>query len=169
MGRERWQAAGPWRAGCGERTVASCGPVAREARGEQAGPGSREAAGGRSRGWVTPLGCSCPPTSRSTERVDGRAIGVSVRKALFELGRVILAQQINPLTQKTPIGEAEHCLSNYRGSLQKWEAVQYRYPPDRFAMRSQRGVRQHALAHAAQPAWGTRALVCGAARCRAAT
>ena len=23
-----------------------------------------------------------------------------------------------PLTQKTPIGEAEHCLSNYRGSLQ---------------------------------------------------
>ena len=49
---------------------------------------------------------------------DGRAIGVSARKALFELGGVILAQQINPLTQKTPIGEAEHCLSNYRGSLQ---------------------------------------------------
>ena len=48
---------------------------------------------------------------------DGRAIGVSVRKALLELGGVILAQQINPLTQKTPIGEAEHCLSNYRGSL----------------------------------------------------
>ena len=47
----------------------------------------------------------------------GRAIGVSVRKALFELGRIILAQQINPLTQKAPIGEAEHCLSNYRGSL----------------------------------------------------
>lgn len=121
--------------------MAGCGPVAREARGEQAGPGSREAAGGRSRGWVTPLGCSCPPTSRSTERVDGRAIGVSVRKALFELGRVILAQQINPLTQKTPIGEAEHCLSNYRGSLQKWEAVQYRYPPDRFC-RARRSVRR---------------------------
>lgn len=127
-----------------------------------------QAAGGRSCGWVTPLGCSSPPTSRSTERVDGRAIGVSVRKALFELGRVILAQQINPLTQKTPKEEAEHCLSNYRGSLQKWEAVQYRCPPDEFAMRSQRGVRQHALAHAAQPARGTRALVCGAARCRAA-
>ena len=47
-----------------------------------------------------------------------------VRKALFELGRVILAQQINPLTQKTPTGEAEHCLSNYRGSLQFWGAVQ---------------------------------------------
>lgn len=145
-GRERWQAAGPWRAR----------------------PRASEGAGGRSRGWVTPLGCSSPPTSWSTERVDGRAIGVSVRKALFELGRVILAQQINPLTQKTPIGEAEHCLSNYRGSLQKWEAVQYRCPPDEFAMRSQRGVRQHALAHAAQPAWGTHALVCGAARCRAA-
>ena len=156
------------------RTVAGCGPVAREARGEQAGPGPREGGraragtGGRSRGWVTPLGCSSPPTWGSTERVDGRAIGVSVRKALFELGKVILAQQINLLTQKTPKEEAEHCLSNYRGSLQKWEAVQYRYPPDRFAMRSQRDVRQHALAHAAQPAWGTRALVCGAARCRAA-
>lgn len=48
---------------------------------------------------------------------DGRAIGVSVRKALLELGRVILAQQINPLTQKTPKEGAEHCLSNYRGSL----------------------------------------------------
>ena len=145
-GRERWQAAGPWRAR----------------------PRASEGAGGRSRGGVTPLGCSSPPTSWSTERVDGRAIGVSVRKALFELGRVILAQQINPLTQKTPIGEAEHCLSNYRGSLQKWEAVQYRCPPDEFAMRSQRGVRQHALAHVAQPAWGTHALVCGAARRRAA-
>lgn len=32
---------------------------------------------------------------------DGRAIGVPVRKALLELGGVILAQQINPLTQKT--------------------------------------------------------------------
>ena len=125
-------------AGCGARG-------ARGASGRSRGR-ARAGAGGRSRGWVTPLGCSCPPTSRSTERVDGRAIGVSVRKALFELGRVILAQQINPLTQKTPIGEAEHCLSNYRGSLQKWEAVQYRYPPDRFAMRSQRGVRKHALA-----------------------
>ena len=49
---------------------------------------------------------------------DGRAIGVPVRKALLKLSGVILAQQINPLTQKTPIGEAEHCLSNYRGSLQ---------------------------------------------------
>ena len=57
---------------------------------------------------------------------DGRAIGVSVRKALFELGGVILAQRINPLTQKTPIGEAEHCLSNYRGSLQFWGAVHLR-------------------------------------------
>lgn len=56
---------------------------------------------------------------------DGRAIGVSARKALFELGGVILAQQINPLTQKTPIGEAEHCLSNYRGSLQFWGAVHF--------------------------------------------
>ena len=55
---------------------------------------------------------------------DGRAIGVPVRKALLKLSGVILAQQINPLTQKTPIGEAEHCLSNYRGSLQNWEAVQ---------------------------------------------
>ena len=49
---------------------------------------------------------------------DGRAVGVPVRKALLELGGVILAQQINPLTQKTPIEGAEHCLSNYRGSLQ---------------------------------------------------
>ena len=56
---------------------------------------------------------------------DGRAIGVSVRKALLELGGVILAQQINPLTQKTPIGEAEHCLSNYRGPLQFWGAVHF--------------------------------------------
>ena len=48
---------------------------------------------------------------------DGRAVGVPVRKALLELGGVILAQQINPLMQKTPIGEAEHSLSNYRGSL----------------------------------------------------
>lgn len=55
---------------------------------------------------------------------DGRAVGVPVRKALLELGGVILAQQINPLTQKTPIGEAEHCLSNYRGSLQFQDAVQ---------------------------------------------
>ena len=53
----------------------------------------------------------------------GRAIGVPVRKALLELGGVIPAQQINPLTQKTPIEGAEHCLSNYRGSLQKWGAV----------------------------------------------
>ena len=52
------------------------------------------------------------------QRGDGRAIGVPVRKAPLELSGVILAQQINPLTQKTPIGEAEHCLSNYRGSLQ---------------------------------------------------
>ena len=51
---------------------------------------------------------------------DGRAIGVPVRKALLKLSGVILAQQINPLTQKTPIGEAEHCLSNYRGSPQFW-------------------------------------------------
>lgn len=104
----------------------------------RARPRAGAGAGGRSRGWVTPLGCSSPPTSRSTERVDGRTIGVFARKALFELGRVILAQQINPLTQKTPIGEAEHCLSNYRGSLQKWEAVQYRCPPDKFAVRSRR-------------------------------
>ena len=54
---------------------------------------------------------------------DGRAVSVPVRKALFELGRVILAQQINPLTQKTPIGEAEHCLSNYRGSLQNLDGL----------------------------------------------
>ena len=54
---------------------------------------------------------------------DGRAIGVPVRKALLELGGVILAQQINPLTQKTPIGEAEHCLSNYRGSLHFLDAL----------------------------------------------
>ena len=54
---------------------------------------------------------------------DGRAVGVPVRKALLELGGVILAQQINPLTQKTPIEGAEHCLSNYRGSLQFWGAV----------------------------------------------
>lgn len=32
---------------------------------------------------------------------DSRAAGVSVRKALFELDGVILAQQINPLTQGT--------------------------------------------------------------------
>ena len=57
---------------------------------------------------------------------DGRAVGVPARKALLELGGVILAQQINPLTQKTPIEGAEHCLSNYRGSLQKWEAVHMR-------------------------------------------
>lgn len=50
---------------------------------------------------------------------DGRAVGVPVRKALLELGGVILAQQINPLTQKTPIEGAEHCLSNYRGSLHR--------------------------------------------------
>ena len=56
---------------------------------------------------------------------DGRAVGVPVRKALLELGGVILAQQINPLTQKTPIEGAEHCLSNYRGSLQFWGAVQF--------------------------------------------
>ena len=31
-----------------------------------------QAAGGRSRGWVTPLGCSSPPTSWSTERVVRR-------------------------------------------------------------------------------------------------
>lgn len=53
------------------------------------------------------------------QRGDGRAIGVPVRKAPLELSGVILAQQINPLTQKTPIGEAEHCLSNYKGSLQQ--------------------------------------------------
>ena len=88
------------------------------ARGARGRGRARGRTGGRA-GGLTPLGCSCPPTSRSTERVDGRAIGVSVRKALFELGRVILAQQINPLTQKTPKEEAEHCLSNYRGSLQK--------------------------------------------------
>ena len=32
--------------------------------------------------------------------------------------------QINPITQKAPIEEAEHFLSNYRGSLQIWGAVQ---------------------------------------------
>ena len=31
----------------------------------------------------------------------------------------------DPLTRKAPIGEAEHCLSNYRGSLQNWDAVHY--------------------------------------------
>lgn len=157
-----------WRANGGRLRARGVRDAGRGARGKQAGPGSREAASGRSRGWITPPGCSSPPTSRSTERVDGRTIGVFVRKALFELSRVILAQQINLLTQKTPKEEAEHCLSNYRGSLQKWEAVQYRCPPDEFAMRSQHSVRQHALAHAAQPAWETRTLVCGAARCRAA-
>ncbi len=35
-------------------------------------PRASEAAGGRSRGWVTPLGCSSPPTSWSTERVVRR-------------------------------------------------------------------------------------------------
>ena len=60
---------------------------------------------------------------------DGRAIGVPVRKALLKLSGVILAQQINPLTQKTPIGEAEHCLSNYRGSLQIWGAVHFSEEP----------------------------------------
>lgn len=48
---------------------------------------------------------------------DGRAIGVPVRKAPLKPGRAILAQQINPLTQKTPKEGAEQCLSNYRGSL----------------------------------------------------
>ena len=33
---------------------------------------------------------------------DGRAIGVSVRKALFELGGIILAQQINPPNAEDP-------------------------------------------------------------------
>lgn len=57
---------------------------------------------------------------------DGRAVGVSVRKALLELGGVIPARQTNPpLTQKAPIGEAEHCLSNYRGSL-RIEGVQFK-------------------------------------------
>lgn len=56
--------------------------------------------------------------NRYPQHGDGRAVGVPVRKALLELGGVILAQQINPLTQKTPIEGAEHCLSNYRGSLQ---------------------------------------------------
>ena len=49
---------------------------------------------------------------------DGRAVVVPVCKAPLELGGVIPAQQINPLTQKAPIGETEHCLSNYRGLLQ---------------------------------------------------
>lgn len=56
---------------------------------------------------------------------DGRPVGVPVRKALLEPSGVILAQQINPLMQKTPIEEAEHSLSNYRGSLQKWETVHF--------------------------------------------
>ena len=55
---------------------------------------------------------------------DGRAVGVPVSKALLELGGVILAQQINPLTQKNPIEGAEHCLSSYRGLLQIRGAVQ---------------------------------------------
>lgn len=45
------------------------------------------------------------------------AAGASVRNAPLELGGLILAQQINPLTQKTPIGEAGRCLSSYRSSL----------------------------------------------------
>jgi predicted dinucleotide-binding enzyme len=48
---------------------------------------------------------------------DDRAAGASVRNAPLELGGLILAQQINPLTQKTPIGEAGRCLSSYRSSL----------------------------------------------------
>lgn len=58
---------------------------------------------------------------------DGRPVGVPVRKAPLELSGVILAQQINPppLMQKTPIEEAEHFLSNYRGLLQIWGAVQF--------------------------------------------
>ena len=55
---------------------------------------------------------------------NDRAIGVPVRKAPLEFNEVILAQQINPLTQKAPIEEAGHRLSNYKGSLQKWEEVQ---------------------------------------------
>ena len=61
-------------------------------------------------------GTLCSVTYYKSVRHHGRqgldcAVGVAVRKALLELGGVILAQQINLLTQKTPIGEAEHCLS----------------------------------------------------------
>ena len=77
------------------------------------------------------LGRSLPPKPRGRLREaepalqhgDGRPVGAPVREAPPELGGVILAQQISPLAQKTPIGEAEHCLSNYRGSLQFWGAV----------------------------------------------
>ena len=59
---------------------------------------------------------------------DGRPVGVPVRKALLELSGVILAQQINPLMQKTPIEEAEHSLSNYRGSLQNLDGAVHIWP-----------------------------------------
>lgn len=65
---------------------------------------------------------------------DGRAVGVSVRKALLELGGIIPARQINPLTQKAPIGEAEHCLSNYGGSLHIWGLVHWRFPSSFLAL-----------------------------------
>lgn len=48
---------------------------------------------------------------------DGRAAGAPVRKAPLELGGAIPVRQINPLTQKAPIGGAGHCLFNYKGSL----------------------------------------------------
>lgn len=57
---------------------------------------------------------------------DDRAAGASVRNAPLELGGLILAQQISPLTQKTPIGETGRCLSSYRGSLQFGGAAQMR-------------------------------------------
>lgn len=59
---ERWQTAGPWRA---KREVS------RQGLG-RARPRASAGTGGRSRGWVTPLGCSSPPASWSTERVVRR-------------------------------------------------------------------------------------------------
>ena len=41
---------------------------------------------------------------------------LSAKRCLNSAEQSLLSKS-NPLTQKTPIGEAEHCLSNYRGSL----------------------------------------------------
>ena len=54
---------------------------------------------------------------------DASALLVPVGEVPFEFVGVILAEQTGLLTRKAPIAGAVHCLSNYRGPLQLWDAV----------------------------------------------
>ena len=190
-------------AGCGARG-------ARGASGRSRG-WARAGAGGGSRGWVTPLGCSSPPASWSTERVVRRYRTGKSRfyppqpessppsSAFAQVGNcrpfAFLAFNSAQLAQLTtnsgvcsmrPLKRIAHPSfppSGTHVTSPKVSRNEKRRAPEigtrligfvvrgaAFAARLRAAPPPYArgAAFAAQPAWETRALVCGAARCRAA-